>query len=170
MHLSTARILTIVLWMPFTYACQAIQIDHREQKTSLRAPVSSLMPIQPAFVAKNTGEHQLRLEFPWPIIDPSAEPVQTVAENLPAKPPEFDFTWALFEGENLVARGTAAEGFSGIVDSGTAGLGGGETIARALVFAVVPLQAGAEYTIRFVPGERFAPLLTGTPSVVIQLR
>ena len=143
------------------------------------ARISLSMPLtgesqEASFIAKQTGNHELRIEFPWPITDDrTSRALQGAVASVTTGelPPEFDFVWILSRNNVEVGRGTARNGVSGITDSGTYPLGGGTKTARGLVFGRFWLEVGTQYLFKLTPGETFLPLiLAGSPTVEIELR
>jgi len=82
---------------------------------------------------------------------------------------QFDFDWRILRDEKVVARGTGRRGATGVVDTGSEGLGGGPLKSRALAFGKFTAEANRIYTIEFYPGAELAPVLRSNPQLEVML-
>ncbi len=154
-------------------ACRTSGSDTREARLSLRARLTPATGARQSwsFTVKETGVHDVSLEFPWPIEDKEAadlvhRAVGTVG-TAAAVPEEFDFSWEILEGTKEVAQGSGQKGVLAVTDSADSGLAPAPN-SRALVFGTFPAQAGVAYILRVVPRSGFLPLLSAKPAFVIE--
>jgi hypothetical protein len=154
-------------------ACGADE-EPRANRLALRARMTQAVDAEMSwsFTVKESGPHDLSLEFASPIEDAAvADAVQRAAGSAGSAgkaPSEFDFSWRIVNATSEVARGSGEEGVRGVIDS-SENRGGGEPVkSRALVFGTFPAESGVPYTLRVTPRMGFIPLFRANPAFVIE--
>lgn len=141
-----------------------------EDWISARRELSSSDVVSILFTAKNSGAHEVVLEFSWPIADPQVlkEVNDAAATTGSSQAPAFDFAWQLLSDERIVSQRESFQRSTGVVDTATNGLGAGPLKSRGLVFGGFDLIAGEVYTLRVRPGPGFSAILGVKPKVVVR--
>jgi hypothetical protein len=141
-----------------------------EDWSPVQRDLSTSEAVSTQFTSHNNGSHEVVLEFAWPIRDPGVlELVNDAAATTgSAGAPTFDFAWQLLKEGHVVAQRESPQRSTGVVDTGTTGLGGGPLKSRGLVFGGFDLKAGDVYTLRVVPGPGFAAIVGVTPRIVVE--
>ena len=137
---------------------------------SVQRDLTTSEAVSTQFISHRNGSHEVVLEFAWPIRDPLVlELVNDAAVTTgSARAPRFDFAWQLLKEGRVVAQRESPQRSTGVVDTGTSGLGGGPLKSRGLVFGGFDLKAGDVYTLRVVPGPGFAAIVGVTPKIVVE--
>jgi hypothetical protein len=134
--------------------------------------VQALEGERASFTPALSGDYAVTLNFPWPIEDDSIRNLVNRAASgvgVDKSPARFDFEWRVLDGETLVARGTGRDGATGIVDTGSFGLGGGPLRSRALAFGKFSAEAKRPYTIEWKAGAGLASVIRAKPQLEIML-
>lgn len=121
------------------------------------------------FVSTHPGNHQVVIEFAWPIPDARVERLVTSAAASTGSPeaPTFDFSWRLqYEGQ-IVARRETPQRSTGVRERRTSGLGQGSLTSMGLVFGEFNLEAGNQYTFLVLPGSELSAVIRVAPRVVV---
>ena len=123
------------------------------------------------FTVTDDGPQEIRIEFAWPITNREAADFAERAGGavgIPGKTPEeFDLSWQVLKGAEEIARGEGRDGLTGTIQDTGRGLGEGPPISLDYVFGAFPATTGVTYTLRLVPGGKFAPILRASPSITI---
>lgn len=156
-----SRTLTAAIAVTLALACGCGR-DSRDERTVLRARLTPAVGAAQtwSFTAKESGPHDITLEFPAPMKDQYASAlvergVASVADKTKL-PPEFQFTWQILEGPKEVAAGAGQNGVRGSLNQ------------HALVFGAFPAQSGTTYRLRVVLSSQFMTLLRAEPAMVIE--
>jgi len=150
----------------------ACMISGPPEWTVLAAPLRSTESLELPFVARQTGRHQVILDFAWPIGDGQVETLVTsaAATTGSTSAPEFDFSWQFLESGRIVFERKAPQRSTGVVETGTFELGGGPIRRLGLVFGTCDLESGRRYTLRFVPGAGLAEVAREAPKVLVMFQ
>jgi hypothetical protein len=137
--------------------------------TSFTAPITTNDAVSWPFSAKNSGPHQLILEFAWPIADAQVESAVASARATTGAPdaPTFDFSWQLFREGQALSRRDGPQRSSGVIENRASELGEGPLKSLGLVFGGFDLEAGKTYTLRIVPGPDFFSVARAAPRVLV---
>jgi hypothetical protein len=146
-------------------ACGGSFADWVSLDRTLNSPEAVSIP----FSAKYGGNHQVVLEFAWPIPDVQVEAVvnSAAATTGLSGAPAFDFSWQLRKEGQVVARREGPQRSTGVRETRTSGLGEGPLTSLGLVFGGFDLEAGNEYTSRVLPGSDLSAIIGVTPRVVV---
>jgi hypothetical protein len=155
-------------------ACGRSDADDRVNRLELRARMRPAVGAEMSwtFTVRQSGPHDLSLEFPSPIEDAAvADAVQRAASSVGSAgqvPAEFDFSWRVVDDGKEVASGSGQEGVRGIIDSSEDDPRGTPVKSRALVFGTFPAETGVKYTLRVVPQSGFVPLFRVNPAFLVE--
>jgi hypothetical protein len=155
-------------------ACGRSDADDRVNRLELRARMRPAVGAEMSwtFTVRQSGPHDLSLEFPSPIEDAAvADAVQRAASSVGSAanvPAEFDFSWRVVSDTGEVARGSGHEGVRRIIDSTENDPQGKPVKSRALVFGTFPAETGVSYTLRVVPQSGFVPLFRVNPAFLVE--
>src|SRR5438093_4095364 len=88
------------------FAAGCVDAGGPNTRMVLEAPLRSGDATMFPFAARQSGWHQVILEFAWPISDVPVRDVVTTAEATTgaANAPTFDFSWYLLDGGATVAQ------------------------------------------------------------------
>jgi len=144
--------------------------DGREARVSARRDLSSSDAVSIQFTAKNSGAHDVVLEFSWPIADVRVlELVNYAAATTGSdQAPAFDFAWQLLREGRVVSQRESPQRSTWVVDAATGGLGSGPLKSRGLAFGSFDLAAGEVYTLRVLPGPGFGAVVRAIPKIVVE--
>ncbi len=134
--------------------------------------VHDLNGLRASFTPTLSGEYSTTLSFRQPMPDVEIRDLVNRSASgigIDETPVQFDFEWRVLRDEKVVARGTGRRGATGVVDTGSEGLGGGPLKSRALVFGKFTAEANRIYTIELHPGAELAPVLRSNPQLEVML-
>jgi hypothetical protein len=120
-----------------------------------------------SFTPAVSGDYAVTLNFPQPIEDTEIRDLVNGATRSDDARARFDFEWRVLDGGQPVTGGTGRQGAAGIMETGSADLGGGEPKSTALVFGTFSGEAKRLYTIEFQAGPAMAPILRAKPQLEI---
>jgi hypothetical protein len=120
-----------------------------------------------SFTPAVSADYAITLNFPQPIEDEEIRDLVTGATRSDDARARFDFEWRVLDGGKPVTGGTGRQGAAGIMETGSADLGGGELKSTALVFGTFSGEAKRPYTMEFQAGPGMTPVLSAKPRLEI---
>ncbi|RPH57324.1 MAG: hypothetical protein EHM89_14120 [Acidobacteria bacterium] len=122
---------------------------------------------QASFTPAVSGDYATTLNFPQPIEVEEVRDLVNGTTRSGDAGATFDFVWQVLDGGKPVTGGTGQQGATGILDTGSGGLGGGDLKSRALVFGTFSGEANRLYSIEFKAGPAMAPVIRAKPLLEI---
>ncbi len=120
-----------------------------------------------SFTPAVSGDYAITLNFRQPIEVEEVRDLVNGATRTDDARARFDFEWQVLDGGKPITSGTGRGGATGIIDTGSSGLGGGDLKSRALVFGTFNGEANRPYTIEFQAGPAMAPVIRAKPQLEI---